>query len=441
MIASTVLADDPMLLEMICTGEEVLSGQIVDTNAAWFADTMMNLGIELQLRTTVGDRMQDLVGVFSERSQHADVILVNGGLGPTSDDLCAEAMARAAGVTLVENENWRAHLLDWFARRGRVMPPSNFKQCLLPATAVLIDNAVGSAPGFRIKLNRAWMFFTPGVPTEFKHMVAEHFVPFVRSQFQNSRPTRLHKFLTFGHGESTLAEQIRQLPVPEGITVGYRPSIPHVEIKVFARGVAAISSMDKFLESLRATLDQAVVSERFASIAEETHQLLRSANVTLAMAESCTGGMLANQLVEYPGSSSYFHHSLVTYANAAKTGILGISPETLHEHGAVSKETVVAMAKGAREMLDSNYALATSGVAGPDGGSADKPVGTVAIALCDRKQCWVQIISLGQRSRTVIRIISCAVALDMLRRKLLNTNPLVSYPFIPATATYVEQIH
>src|SRR5690606_29330547 len=147
-----------MQLEMICTGEEVLSGQIVDTNAAWFADTMMNIGVELQLRTTVGDRMDDLVGIFLERSRQADLILVNGGLGPTSDDLSAEALARAAGVPLEEDAEWRAHLEDWFKRRGRVMPASNLKQCLLPQGAIRVDNPVGSAPGFRMRLNRAWLF-------------------------------------------------------------------------------------------------------------------------------------------------------------------------------------------------------------------------------------------------------------------------------------------
>jgi nicotinamide-nucleotide amidase len=272
-------------------------------------------------------------------------------------------------------------------------------------------------------------------------MVTEQFVPFVRSAFATSQPTRLYKFLTFGHGESTLADQISQLQVPPGITLGYRSSAPHVEIKVFARGNPAIAAMDDFLGMLRNILGSALVSERFASIAEEVHELLRSRGPTLAMAESCTGGMLASQLVEYPGSSAYLHHSLVTYANLAKTTVLGVSSETLLKHGAVSKETVIAMAKGARELLDSDYALATSGIAGPDGGSADKPVGTVAIALCDRNQCWVQLIALGQRSRTMIRIMSCAVALDMLRRKLLNTTPIVNYPFIPAMATYVEQTH
>jgi nicotinamide-nucleotide amidase len=441
MMTPTAFTDMPMLLEMICTGEEVLSGQIVDTNAAWFADTMFDLGIEMQQRITVGDRLQDLCRVFSERSRHADVILVNGGLGPTSDDLSAEAMALAAGVNLVENRQWRDHLMDWFTRRGRAMPASNFKQCLLPETAILIDNPVGSAPGFRIKLNRAWLFFTPGVPSEFKQMVTEQFVPFVQATFRNQEPTQLAKFLTFGHGESTLADQISHLPLPGGITIGYRSSIPHVEIKVFARGAEAIAELEEFLPVLRASLGTAFVSEHYSSIAEEVHGLLLGGGHTLSMAESCTGGMLASQLVEYPGSSGYFQHSLVTYANEAKSTLLGVTAATLQNHGAVSMETAIEMATGARKLLDSDFSLATSGIAGPEGGSADKPVGTVAIALCDREHTWVQLISLGQRSRTMIRLMSCAVALDMLRRRLLNTDPIVHYPFIPAMATCVEQTH
>lgn len=430
-----------MQLEMISTGEEVLSGQITDTNAAWFADTMMNHGIELQQRSTVGDRMDDLVRIFTERSHHADVILVNGGLGPTSDDLSAAAMAKAAGVPLVEDSAWRLHLEDWFARRGRVMPQSNLKQCLVPSTAIIVDNPAGSAPGFRVKLNRAWLFFTPGVPVEFKQMVTEQFLPFVRESFQPGTATRLHKFLTIGYGESLLADSINTLPVPAGITLGYRPSIPHVEIKVFARGANALAEMDGYLGKLRGVLAEAVVSERFASIAEETHTLLRDGGHTLALAESCTGGMLASMLIEYPGSSDYLQQGLITYANAAKQRLLGVPAETLEKHGAVSTETALAMVRGARAISDTDFALAVTGIAGPDGGSADKPVGMVVIALADRDTCWVQTVSLGQRSRTMVRSMSCAVALDMLRRRLLNRNPLVPYPFIPAKHGHVERSH
>ena len=430
-----------MQLEMISTGEEVLSGQIVDTNAAWFADTMMNLGIELQQRTTVGDRMDDLVRTFTERSTQADVILVNGGLGPTSDDLSSEAMAKAAGVPLVEDQDWRMHLEDWFARRGRTMPQSNLKQCLLPSTAIIVDNPAGSAPGFRIKLNRAWLFFTPGVPFEFKQMVTEQFLPFVRETFQIGTSTRLHKFLTIGHGESTLADSIKTLPVPDGITLGYRPSAPHVEIKVFARGPAALASMDTYIAALRTLIKEAVVSERFPSIAMEVHQLLRDGGKTLALAESCTGGMLSSLLIEYPGSSDYLQQSIVTYSNAAKTSLLGVPAEVLATHGAVSTETALAMVRGARAQPDTDFALAITGIAGPDGGTPDRPVGTVVIALADRSSCWVQTVALGQRSRTLVRTMSCAVALDMLRRRLLNQNPIASYPFIPAKNIHMEGGH
>ena len=182
-----------MKLEMICTGEEVLSGQIVDTNAAWVANTLMELGIEMQHRVTVGDRMDDLVTAFQERSKHADVIIVNGGLGPTSDDMSALAMAKAKGEELVENVQWREHLEDWFTRNNRVMAKSNLKQAWLPASAVMVDNPVGTACGFRVKLNNAWLFFTPGVPFELKHMITEQFIPFITEEFGVQEKSALEK--------------------------------------------------------------------------------------------------------------------------------------------------------------------------------------------------------------------------------------------------------
>jgi nicotinamide-nucleotide amidase len=419
-----------MKIEMISTGEEVLSGQIVDTNAAWFANVLMDNGLELQRRTTVGDRMEDLIDIFQERSKQADVILINGGLGPTTDDLSAEAAAAAMGVNLVEHTGWLEHLKSWFANRGRTMPESNYKQCLLPDSAILVDNPVGSAPGFRLKLNNAWLFFTPGVPYEFKRMVEEQFLAFVQETFGVTDPTRLAKLVTIGHGESTLADQLTALPVPPGITLGYRPSPPIVEIKVFARGSAAIQAMDDYVFQVKEALGTAIVTDRFSSIAEEVHTLLVEQQQTLAIAESCTGGMLTSQLVDFAGSSDYLLGGLVTYANAAKESILGVDTDTLAARGAVSLETAAEMAIGARRQLGSHYGLATTGIAGPDGGTDDKPVGLVVIALCDGEQCWVQAVRLVNRTRTLVRIMSCAVAHDMLRRCLLGENPIVDYPFI-----------
>jgi nicotinamide-nucleotide amidase len=430
-----------MHLEMISTGEEVLSGQIVDTNAAWFADNMMNLGIELTRRTTVGDRLDDLIDIFRERSQHADLILVNGGLGPTSDDLSAEAAAKALAVDLVEHQGWREHLEAWFRSRGRTMPASNLKQCLLPRNAVLVDNPAGSAPGFRIKLNRAWLFFTPGVPTEFKQMVTGEFIPFLQQQFGGGEAIRLCKLLTFGHGESTLADTIDTLPVPAGITLGYRPSPPHVEIKIFARGNSAIAAQAGFVADVRQALGEAVVSTEHATLAAQVHALLQHGGRTLSLAESCTGGMLSSLLVDFAGSSSYLLLGIVSYSDAAKEDALRVPGALLAQHGTVSPEVAVAMVRGARARLDSDFALAITGIAGPAGGSDDKPVGTVAIALSDRTQSWVQVVNLSQRSRQLVRTMGCAVALDMLRRRLLDKEPLVHYPFISTRNSWREAHH
>ncbi|MEZ9198844.1 CinA family nicotinamide mononucleotide deamidase-related protein [Shewanella sp. 10N.286.54.B9] len=416
-----------MKLEMICTGEEVLAGQIVDTNAAWFANTLMEHGVECQRRITVGDRLEDLVAVFKERSTEADVIVVNGGLGPTSDDLSSEAMALAKGEALVENKIWRDRLDDWFTRNGRVMAESNLKQALIPESAIMIDNPVGTACGFAVKLNRAWLFFTPGVPFEFKQMVKEQFIPFINERFEIAGDVALRKYLTLGQGESSLADALETIVLPEGITIGYRSSMPHIEIKLFARGKAAISEMDKIEAQIRFLLGTAIVANNKKSLAAEIHALLIDSGKTLSAAESCTGGMIASQLISHAGSSAYLDQGLVTYSNESKVKILGVLPETLDDHGAVSIATVEEMAKGVRAILDSDYALATSGIAGPTGGTEDKPVGTVAIALATKSGVYSQMIKLPRRSRDLVRSLSTAVAFDMLRRELLDEAVIVDY--------------
>ena len=419
-----------MKIEMICTGEEVLSGQIVDTNAAWFANELMDRGIEMQRRVTVGDRMEDLVSTFIERSFHADVILVNGGLGPTSDDMSAQAMAQAKGEPLVENAIWRERIEAYYKKANRVMNSSNLKQALLPKSAIMVDNPVGTACGFRVKLNRAWLFFTPGVPMELKEMVHNQFFPFLMETFPQVEPTRLVKLLTFGVGESRLANDLEALSVPEGITIGYRSSMPHIEIKLFARGESATQALPAFTELVKGELGSSLVSERFPTLAEEMHHRLLEAGKTLSLAESCTGGLIASNLVEFPGSSGYLQQALVTYCNESKVKLLGVKPDTLEAHGTVSVETVMEMAEGVRGLLDSDFALATSGVAGPDGGTEEKPVGTVAFALATKEKTFGQVLHIPLRTRSMIRVISGAVALDMLRLVMGGESPISEYAFI-----------
>jgi len=416
-----------MKLEMICTGEEVLAGQIVDTNAAWFANTLMEKGIECQRRITVGDRLEDLIAVFKERSTEADIIMVNGGLGPTSDDLSTEAMSLAMGVPLVENKEWRTKLEAWFTRNNRVMAASNLKQALLPEGAVMIDNPVGTACGFAVKLNRAWLFFTPGVPFEFKRMVKEQFIPFVEEQFPVSESVSVRKLLTLGRGESSLADELEAIQLPAGITLGYRSYMPYIEIKLFARGQSAIDSLSGIEAQVKTVLGNGVVAENITTLDQEVHERLLNSGLSLSVAESCTGGMLTSGLVAFAGSSSYLHHGLVTYSNEAKVKVLGVNPQTLDHYGAVSIATVEEMAKGARGILESDYALATSGIAGPEGGTDQKPVGTVAIALATKSGIYSQMVKLPGRSRALVRALSTAVAYDMLRRELLGQAVIVDY--------------
>lgn len=420
-----------MKLEMICTGEEVLSGQILDTNAAWFASTMMDEGIEVQRRITVGDRLEDLMNVFIERSHHADVILVNGGLGPTSDDLSSEAMALANNEPLVENRIWRERIEVWFANNQRIMPASNLKQALLPQSAIMVDNPVGTACGFRVKLNRAWLFFTPGVPFEFKRMVRDEFISFIRSEFKlKGNNAQVKKLLTLGYGESALQDKLNAIDLPEGMTLGYRSFMPYIEIKIFCRGENAINLSSELIAQMYSLLGTAIVAENKTSLAEQIHTLLISSGQSLSLAESCTGGMLTSQLVAFAGSSSYLMQGLVTYSNQAKMKILGVKQETLDQHGAVSIATVEEMAEGARGILNTDYALATSGIAGPDGGTKEKPVGTVAIALATKNKVFSQMITISGRSRELVRQLSSAVAYDMLRRELQGENPIVDYETI-----------
>ncbi len=423
-----------MRVEMICTGEEVLAGQIVDTNAAWLANCLMEQGIEMQRRVTVGDRLDDLVAAFTECSTRADLVIVNGGLGPTSDDLSAAAMAKAQGAELEFYPSWRSSLTERFAREGRALTPSNLKQCWLPSGAELVDNPVGTACGFRVQLNGAWLFFTPGVPVEFKRMVDEQLLPFIDQTFGVVVPSRVHKLLCFGHRESALADRLEALALPDGITLGYRCSMPYIEIKLFARGEDAQQRLAEVTDAVKTLLDSACVAENEPSMAAAVHALLLQQGKTLSLAESCTGGLITSALIDFAGSSAYLQQGLVTYSNRAKIELLGVRPETLEREGAVSLATVEEMALGAAERYGCDYALATSGIAGPEGGSAEKPLGTVAIGLATPEGVYLQQIQLPDRSRNLVRSLSTAVALDMLRRALLGEAPIVDYPAFARSA-------
>ncbi|MGP6488090.1 nicotinamide mononucleotide deamidase-related protein YfaY [Duffyella gerundensis] len=282
-------------VEMLSTGDEVLHGQIIDTNAAWLADVLFQQGLPMTSRSTVGDSLEALVSALQERSQIADVLIVNGGLGPTSDDLSSLAAATASGTALVLHEEWLQKMEAWFAGRGRVMAASNRKQAEIPENAELVDNPVGTACGFALQLNRCLMFFTPGVPSEFKVMVEQQIIPRLKSRFELPEPPICLRLTTFGRGESDLAAELEGIVLPEGVTMGYRSSMPIIEIKLTGPA-AQRTAMEQAWQQVRLQLAECTLYEGTGGLPALLAQQLRTRGLTLTTSEQFTAGLVHWQL-------------------------------------------------------------------------------------------------------------------------------------------------
>jgi len=280
---------------MLSTGDEVLHGQIVDTNAAWLADVLFQHGLPMTSRTTVGDSLDSLIATLQARSHEADVLIVNGGLGPTSDDLSALAAAQACGVELEMQQEWLEQMEAWFASRGRVMAASNRKQAEIPANAELIDNPVGTACGFALQLNRCWMFFTPGVPSEFKVMVEQQIIPRLKAKFTPPEPPVCLRLTTFGRGESDIAAELESLPLPEGVVMGYRSSMPIIEIKLTGPASQRVA-MEQAWQQVRLLLAECTIFEGTEGLPSLLARELTQRGSALAISEQYTAGLLYWQL-------------------------------------------------------------------------------------------------------------------------------------------------
>ncbi|WP_174866094.1 nicotinamide mononucleotide deamidase-related protein YfaY [Pectobacterium polaris] len=282
-------------VEMLCTGDEVLHGQIIDTNAAWLADYLFQQGLPMTSRMTVGDDLDALVTAITQRSQIADILIVNGGLGPTSDDLSALAAATAAGEGLVEHAEWLARMEAFFAERGRVMAPSNRKQAQIPASAEMVDNPVGTACGFALQLNKCLMFFTPGVPSEFKVMVDQQIMPRLRERFAVADAPLCLRLTTFGRSESDLASQLDGMALPPGVVLGYRSSMPIIELKLTGPA-AQQENMDQLWETVRTVAGENTIFEGTEGLPAQLARRLAERDMTLAVSEHFTAGLLNWQL-------------------------------------------------------------------------------------------------------------------------------------------------
>jgi nicotinamide-nucleotide amidase len=414
-----------MIAEILSTGDEIRTGALVDSNTAWIAECLERQGVSVTRHQSVGDDLSALTDVIAEIGRRADVAVVTGGLGPTVDDRTIEAAARAAGVELVMDEAALAAIEDFFRRRGWPCSPSNRKQAMVPRGGACLPNPIGTAPGIRLSIHGCAFFFMPGVPVEMRRMLDEQVLPRIRALQGGRREFNLVRTIsTFGLGESRVGEMIaavtEQFP---DITLGLRAKFPEIQVKLYLRtcdeaaGQSVLAAADDWVSGV---MGEHVFSHHGRTMAEEVGRLLLDRGATLALAESCTGGLTANWITNAAGSSGYFLFSGVTYHNTAKINVLGVSEHTLVEKGAVSEETARQMAEGARRVGGATYGLAITGIAGPDGGSAEKPVGTVWMALAAEDGTIAQRHCFTFGQRLMNKRMFAMSALNMLRLKLIQ---------------------
>ena len=412
---------------LLSIGDELALGQTVDTNAAWLAARLSGLGIATRLHETVADDRALIAASIRWAAGRADLLIITGGLGPTDDDLTRQALADAMDQPLVEDPTSLQQLEDFFRQRGYAMADRNRVQATHPRGSEMIPNAAGTAPGIAATLDRAAIFVTPGVPREMKAMFDQAILPRLTQRLTASgAPRRViltTKINTFGRGESDVAEQLGQLMQRDrNPTVGTTVSGGLCSVRVRAEGPDAAEAAAALEDTARLVEDRlgAIAFGRDeATLPEAVLALLRDRRATLATAESCTGGLIGTMLTDVPGSSASYLGGWVTYTNDLKSQQLGVADDTLQQHGAVSSSVVEQMARGARQRAGSTYALAVSGVAGPGGGTEQKPVGTVWLALAGPDQTLARLARLSG-SRAAIRDRAAKCALQMLRLTLLN---------------------
>ena len=409
--------------EILAIGTEVLLGDLVDTNTAWLSGRLAALGVSVYRHVTVGDNKQRIVAALLEAASRADLVITTGGLGPTSDDLTNECLGLAASREMVEYAEARRHVDEMFARFGREPTSSNYKQALFPEGSRLIPNPLGTAMGALLELDGALVATFPGVPIEMKRMFEETLEPFIKPRTDGPIVSRTLWFT--GIGESALAEKVQDLLDASDPTVAPLSGQGKVRLRVTARAASleeAEKRIEPVAEEILNRLKKYYFGEDDETLEGVVGRLLTEKDASLALAESCTGGLLAKRLTDEAGSSAYFVEGLVTYSDDAKERLLGVPHELLVEHGAVSEPVARAMAEGVREDADTDYGLSVTGVAGPDGGTEEKPVGLVFVGLSDVSGTVAEKLDLSawRRSREAIRERSANRAFDLLRRRILE---------------------
>lgn len=410
--------------EIITIGDEILFGQITDTNTQWIGSELTGIGIRPVRKTSVGDLQEDIIAALTEASQRVNVIIVTGGLGPTKDDITKHTFCKYFNTELKINEDALALVTEFFAKRGREMTELNKQQAALPENCTYIPNLWGTAPGMWFEKDGVIYVSLPGVPYEMKSLMTHAILPKLKERFIFNIIT--HKIIrTIGIGESFLAERIADWEdaLPSHIKLAYLPHFGQVKLRLTATGDNQ-AILDAELKEQVDQLVPMIQEHIFGYDADELEtvigKLLLENDATVSTAESCTGGFVANQITNVPGSSGYYEGSIISYSNAIKMHILGVSRETLEDFGAVSEQTAREMAEGARRKLNTTYAISTTGIAGPDGGTPEKPVGTVWIACATPKETVTQLLTLRNDRKVNIELTSSYV-LNLLRKTIIKT--------------------
>lgn len=414
-----------MKVEIITIGDEILIGQIVDSNSAWMAQKLNDIGANVARIVTISDTQDEILTALSEAENRADVVLITGGLGPTKDDVTKKALAEFFDCDHTFHSEIAEHIARLFAGFGKEMSELNRLQAELPSACEPLQNNQGTAPGMWFEKNETVFVSMPGVPYEMKGIMRDHVIPRLSKKF--AAPTILHRtILTMGMGESWLSEIIEEWEeaLPKEIKLAYLPSPGRVRLRLSATGnqedelKALLKDETVKLQKLIPKLIYGYDNDTIEGV---VGKLLREAEKTVSTAESCTGGLIAHKLTSISGSSDYFQGSVVSYSNEVKMSALNVSEPDLKKHGAVSETVVRQMAEGIRSRMKTDYAIATSGIAGPTGGSEEKPVGTVWIAVATPEKTIAKKFLFGQnRSRNIE--ISANTALNLLRKELVTAH-------------------
>jgi len=409
-----------MIVEIINTGSELMLGRVLNTHQQWLCQQFANLGYVVKRQVCVADTAEDIQTAVREALARADLVVTTGGLGPTSDDITRDLIAQLLGRKLVRDEAVAARITGYFAGRKRPMPQSVLVQAMVPEGAMVLPNAFGTAPGLAMTVEKKWLVMLPGPPRELRPMFLESVVPLVKRKFGSDEIFIVRTLRSFGMGESAVEEKVAEklkASVSCGMELGYCARPGQVDVRLAMRGPGAEQIVAAAEAIVRDELGQYIYGLDDDTLEGLVVRTLTARKQTLALAESCTGGCIANKITNVPGASEIFPGGFVAYSNVMKEQFLGVAHEILGEHGAVSEPVAREMANGARKVMNADFALAVTGIAGPGGGSPDKPVGTVFIALASAEgtQIWKMNNAFD---RETFKEITAQQALNALRLKL-----------------------